>query len=394
MTTKIFSSESVTEGHPDKVCDQISDSVLDAMLAQDPLGRCACETTATTGMVLVMGEMSYGGGALDIAGIARRTLCEIGYNNAESGFDGNACAVLSVVHGQSSDIAMGVDSALEQRSGEADAMFATGAGDQGMMFGFACRETESLMPMPIDLAHRLTKQLARKRKSGELAWLRPDGKSMVSVQYEGHQPVAVPSVVVSTQHSPEISQQALREAVIEEIIKPVIPKELLKNTKYYINPTGRFVIGGPHGDSGLTGRKIIVDTYGGYARHGGGVFSGKDPTKVDRSAAYMARYIAKNIVAAGLAERCEIELAYAIGVARPVSVLCDTFGTGTVEQDKLTQIVNQVFDMRPAAIIEQLQLRRPIYHATAAYGHFGRTDIELPWERTDRVDELLAAAGR
>ena len=384
MQKRIFTSESVTEGHPDKVCDQISDGVLDAILAKDPMARVACECAATTGMVLVMGEIStqcY----VDIPAVARETLRRIGYDSPAAGFNGNTCAVLTAIDEQSGDIAMGVDSSYDF-AGD------TGAGDQGMMFGFACDETSTLMPAPIEYAHHLSRALAAARKSGKLPWLRPDGKSQVSVQYgENGQVERIDTVVISTQHSEDIAIEALREAVIEEIIKPTLPKELLDGqTRFLVNPTGRFVIGGPVGDSGLTGRKIIVDTYGGYASHGGGAFSGKDPTKVDRSAAYMARYMAKNLVAAGLAKKCQIELAYAIGVAKPVSVLVDTFGTGKVSDEVLAAAVSRTFDLRPAAIIDTLQLRRPIYSQTAAYGHFGRADLDLPWEKIDRVDELLA----
>ncbi len=384
MQKRIFTSESVTEGHPDKVCDQISDGVLDAILAKDPMARVACECATTTGMVLVMGEIStkcY----VDIPAVARETLRRIGYDSPASGFNGNTCAILTAIDEQSGDIAMGVDSSYDF-AGD------TGAGDQGMMFGFACDETPTLMPAPIEYAHHLSRALAAARKSGKLNWLRPDGKSQVSVQYgENGQVERIDTVVISTQHSEDIAIETLREAVIEEIIKPTLPKELLDGqTRFLVNPTGRFVIGGPVGDSGLTGRKIIVDTYGGYASHGGGAFSGKDPTKVDRSAAYMARYMAKTIVAAGLAKKCQIELAYAIGVAKPVSVLVDTFGTGKVSDEVLAAAISRTFDLRPAAIIDTLQLRRPIYSQTAAYGHFGRTDLDLPWEKTDRVDELLA----
>ena len=384
MQKRIFTSESVTEGHPDKVCDQISDGVLDAILAKDPMARVACECATTTGMVLVMGEIStkcY----VDIPAVARETLRRIGYDSPASGFNGNTCAILTAIDEQSGDIAMGVDSSYDF-AGD------TGAGDQGMMFGFACDETPTLMPAPIEYAHHLSRALASARKSGKLHWLRPDGKSQVSVQYgENGQVERIDTVVISTQHSEDIAIETLREAVIEEIIKPTLPKELLDGqTRFLVNPTGRFVIGGPVGDSGLTGRKIIVDTYGGYASHGGGAFSGKDPTKVDRSAAYMARYMAKTIVAAGLAKKCQIELAYAIGVAKPVSVLVDTFGTGKVSDEVLAAAVSRTFDLRPAAIIDTLQLRRPIYSQTAAYGHFGRADLDLPWEKTDRVDELLA----
>ncbi len=382
---RIFTSESVTEGHPDKICDQISDGVLDAILAQDPMARVACECATTTGMVLVMGEISTNC-YVDIPAVARETISRIGYTQ-ESGFDYKTCAILTCIDEQSSDIAMGVNSSYDDAN-------QTGAGDQGMMFGFACDETRELMPAPISMAHRLTRQLAQKRKNGQLPWLRPDGKSQVSVQYDEEGNVErVDTVVVSTQHSEEITIQSLREAVREEIIKPTLPEHLLdENTKIYVNPTGRFVIGGPVGDSGLTGRKIIVDTYGGYASHGGGAFSGKDPTKVDRSGAYMARYIAKNIVACGLARKCQIELAYAIGVAQPVSVLVETFGTGKIPDFRLGEIVRECFDLRPASIIQTLDLRRPIYTQVAAYGHFGRPDLDLPWERTDRMTELLARA--
>ena len=383
MMKRIFTSESVTEGHPDKVCDQISDGVLDAILSKDPNARVACECAATTGMVLVMGEISTNC-YVDIPKVARETLKKIGYDSPEAGFNGNTCAVLTAIDDQSADIAMGVDSSYD----EADT---TGAGDQGMMFGFACDETEELMPTPIYYAHKLCRKLTEQRRSGALGWLRPDGKSQVSVQYgENGQVERIDTVVVSTQHAADISIQDLREAVIEQVIKPTLPARLLDNdTRFYVNPTGRFVLGGPAADSGLTGRKIIVDTYGGYAAHGGGAFSGKDPTKVDRSAAYMARYIAKNIVKAGLARKCQIELAYAIGVSQPVSVLVDTFGTGTLSDLRLSELVRQCFDLRPAAIISALDLRRPIYQQTAAYGHFGRSDLDLPWEKTDSVEKLL-----
>ena len=383
--TRFFTSESVTEGHPDKVCDQISDAILDAHLAQDPMARVACETIATTGMVLVMGEITSKA-KVDYNQIVRDTIARIGYKDGA-----RTCAVQIVLDQQSADIAMGVNDALEERgSGESDNI---GAGDQGMMFGYACNETEELMPMPIALSHRLAKRLAEVRKSGELPYLRPDGKSQVTVEYENGKPKRIEAVVLSTQHSADVEQKTIREDLIKKVVDEIIPQDLLdENTKYFINPTGRFVIGGPEGDSGLTGRKIIVDTYGGYAPHGGGAFSGKDPTKVDRSAAYMARYIAKNIVAAGLAERCEIELAYAIGVAQPVSVLIDTAGTGKLPDSELEKIVRSQFDLRPAAIIKALNLRRPIYEQTAAYGHFGRKDVDLPWERTDRVEALRAAA--
>ncbi len=382
MQKRIFTSESVTEGHPDKVCDQISDGVLDAILAQDKNARVACECITTTGMVLVMGEIStecY----VDIPHVARQTLCNIGYDRPEAGFNGHNCAVLTAIDEQSGDIAMGVNASYEEEN-------TLGAGDQGMMFGFACDETPELMPAPITYAHKLAKALTDARKSKQLSWLRPDGKSQVSVQYaEDGTPERIDTVVVSTQHDENIAIAELREAVIEEIIKPTLPAKLLQNTKFYVNPTGRFVLGGPAADSGLTGRKIIVDTYGGYAAHGGGCFSGKDPTKVDRSAAYMARYAAKNIVRAGLARKCQIELAYAIGVARPVSVLVDTFGTGKLSDLRLSELVNECFDLRPAAIINALDLRRPIYLQTAAYGHFGRDDLNLPWEKTDCVEKIL-----
>ncbi len=384
MQKRIFTSESVTEGHPDKVCDQISDGVLDAIYAQDPNARVACECAATTGMVLVMGEISTNC-YVDIPKVARETLCKIGYNSPEAGFNGNTCAVLTAIDEQSGDIAMGVDNSYD----DADTL---GAGDQGMMFGFACDETEELMPAPISFAHKLSKKLAEQRKNGNLPWLRPDGKSQVSVQYaEDGSVERLDNIVISTQHAEDIEISQLREAVIETIIKPTLPANLIdSNTKFYVNPTGRFVIGGPVGDSGLTGRKIIVDTYGGYAAHGGGAFSGKDPTKVDRSAAYMARYVAKNLVKAGLAKRCQIELAYAIGVAQPVSVLVDTYGTGKLSDLRLSELVRQCFDLRPAAIISTLNLRRPIYQQTAAYGHFGRLDLDLPWEKTDAVERILA----
>jgi len=387
---KLFTSESVTEGHPDKLCDQVSDAVLDAILAKDPMARVACETFATTGMVMVMGEITTSTYA-DIPAIVRETVTGIGYNSADTYFNGQTCAVLTAIHEQSSDIAMGVNDALETRdSGTAD----TGAGDQGMMFGYACNETPERMPMPIALSHRMARRLAEVRKSGELSWLYPDGKTQVTVVYEDDKPVGIDTVVVSAQHSPDVSQETIHREIREKVILPVLPKELVsENTRFLINPTGRFVIGGPAGDTGLTGRKIIVDTYGGYAPHGGGCFSGKDPTKVDRSAAYAARYAAKNVVAAGLADRCQIQLAYAIGVAEPVSVLVDTFGTGVIPDDRLAEVVRSVFDFRPAAIIRDLDLRRPIYKQTAAYGHFGRTDIDLPWEHEDRTDALKKAAG-
>lgn len=386
---RLFTSESVTEGHPDKLCDQISDAVLDAYLEQDPKARVACETCATTGMVMIMGEVTSTA-KVDVQSIARNVILDIGYNSSDMCFDGNSCAVLTSIHAQSPDIAMGVDSALETREeGECN----TGAGDQGMMFGYACDETPELMPLPIALAHRLTRRLTEVRKNGTLPYLRPDGKSQVTVVYEDGVPVGIDTVVISTQHNPDVEQKQIREDLLREVIGKVIPNNLISSsTKYFINPTGRFVIGGPAGDSGLTGRKIIVDTYGGYAPHGGGAFSGKDPTKVDRSAAYAARHAAKNIVAAGLAHRCEIQLAYAIGVAQPVSLLVDTKGTGIVPDDIIAKCIVDTFDMRPDAIIARLGLRRPIYCQTAAYGHFGRTDIDLPWEKTDYADQIRKKA--
>lgn len=389
----LFTSESVTEGHPDKVCDQISDSVLDAILEQDPMARVACETACTTGMVLVMGEVTTNA-YVDISSIVRNTVKEIGYDGTDSGFDYKTCAVLTTLDEQSPDIAQGVNKSLEAREGTDSDELDTGAGDQGMMFGYANNDTAELMPLPISLAHKLTRRLAEVRKSGEVPFLRPDGKSQVTVEYDGNTPVRVEAVVVSTQHSPTVTRKVLEEAVIRLVIDPVIPEELLdEKTKIFINPTGRFVVGGPQGDSGLTGRKIIVDTYGGYARHGGGAFSGKDPTKVDRSAAYAARYIAKNIVAAGIADECEIQFAYAIGVAHPVSIMVDTFGTGKIPDEKITDLVRTHFDLRPAAIIRDLDLRRPIYRKTAAYGHFGRDDESFPWEKTDKAAILKADAG-
>ena len=386
----LFTSESVTCGHPDKVCDQISDAVLDEILSHDKNARVACETIATTGLVVVMGEITTSC-YIDIPKVARGVITDIGYDRAEYGFNGNNCAVLSAIDEQSGDIAMGVDAGLELKSGDDDRYNLNGAGDQGMMFGFACDETPELMPMPIAMAHKLARRLEAVRRDGTLPYLRPDGKTQVTVEYRDGRPFRIGTVVVSSQHDEEVELERLRSDIIETVVVPTIPAELLSDTKYFINPTGRFVIGGPQGDSGLTGRKIIVDTYGGYARHGGGAFSGKDPTKVDRSAAYAARYVAKNIVAAGLAGRCELEVAYAIGVARPVSVTVNTFGTGKVSDEKLTAAVNRVFDLRPAAIIDTFDLRRPIYRQIAAYGHVGRTDIDLPWERVDKVGELRAA---
>ena len=389
MPKRFFTSESVTEGHPDKVCDQISDAVLDAILERDPMARVACETLATTGIVFVAGEITTSC-YVDIESIVRETVIGIGYDRADCGFDGSTCAVIVSLKNQSPDIAMGVDKALESRgNNDADEAESTGAGDQGMMFGFACDETEDFMPMPVYLAHRLTKKLADLRKNKMLDYLRPDGKAQVTVEYEDETPVRVTTVVVSTQHSEDAAHAKIEKDIIEKVIKSVVPPELLdKDTKYYVNPTGRFVIGGPQGDCGLTGRKMIVDTYGGYASHGGGSFSGKDPTKVDRSAAYMARYVAKNIVAAGLAAKCEIEVAYAIGVARPVSVLVKTHGTGKLHDSRIEQLIEEVFDLRPAAIIKHFDLRRPIYRQTATYGHFGRSDIDVPWEKTDMVDKI------
>ncbi|WP_304279926.1 methionine adenosyltransferase [Phascolarctobacterium succinatutens] len=389
---KLFTSESVTEGHPDKIADQISDAVLDAILAQDPKGRVACETIVTTGQVHIFGEIStqcY----VDIAHIARETINNIGYNRAKFGFDGNTCGVLISIDEQSPDIAMGVDKALEAKEGQA-AEEETGAGDQGMMFGYATNETESYMPMPAYLANKLALQLTKVRKEGVLPYLRPDGKTQVTVEYDDGKPVRVDTIVISSQHAPEVSNEQIRKDIIEKVIAPIVPAEMLDaETKYYINPTGRFVIGGPQGDAGLTGRKIIVDTYGGMARHGGGAFSGKDPSKVDRSAAYASRHVAKNIVAAGLADKCEIQLAYAIGVAHPVSVLVETFGTGKISEDKIAELVRKNFSLSPTGIIRELDLLRPIYKQTAAYGHFGRTDVDLPWEHTEKAAALREQAG-
>lgn len=390
---RLFTSESVTEGHPDKLCDQISDAILDAILEKDPQGRVACETTTTTGYAMVMGEIStdcY----IDIPKIVRGVIEDVGYNRAKYGFDAATCAVLTAIDEQSTDIAMGVDNALEYKEGtESDEEIeTTGAGDQGLMFGYACDDTGELMPMAISFAHKLAMQLTKVRKDGTLPYLRPDGKTQVTVEYENDEPKRIDTILVSAQHDPEVSQDQIKKDIMEHVIEPIIFPELLdENTKYFVNPTGRFVIGGPHGDSGLTGRKIIVDTYGGFARHGGGAFSGKDPTKVDRSATYAARYAAKNLVAAGLAKRCEIQLAYAIGVARPVSIAVDTFGTGKVSDEILSKAIADTFDFRPAAIIRDLELRKPIYRQTAAYGHFGRTDIDLPWERIDKVEALKEA---
>ena len=387
---RYFTSESVTEGHPDKICDQISDAILDAILAKDQMARVACETMTSTGLVMIAGEVTTTA-HIDIDEIARETIREIGYDRAKYGFDCDSCSILTSLKGQSPDIAQGVNSSLEARDGQAD-LNDTGAGDQGMMFGFACDETEDFMPAPIYYAHKLTKKLSEVRKNGTLAYLRPDGKSQVTVEYNDDKVTRIDSIVISSQHSPDVEHSQIEKDIIQNVIKAVIPAELIdENTKYYINPTGRFVIGGPQGDCGLTGRKIIVDTYGGYASHGGGAFSGKDPTNVDRSAAYAARYVAKNIVASGIAKKCEIQLAYAIGVAKPLSILVNTYGTGKVSDEKIVNLINQNFDLRPSAIIKNFNLRRPIYKQTAAYGHFGRTDIDVPWEKLDKVDVFKSA---
>jgi len=392
--TRLFTSESVTEGHPDKVCDQISDSILDAIMAKDPTGRVAVEALVTNGVCVVAGEVTTGT-YIEISNIVRNTIKEIGYTRAVYGFDYETCGVMVAIQGQSKDIARGVDKALEIRDGEVvkEDLAHLGAGDQGLMFGFACDETPELMPLPISLAHQLTKKLAEVRKTGELAYLRPDGKSQVTIEYDGDAPVRVHTVLIAAQHAPEVKMEKIREDIIEKVILPVLPPDLIDDKiKYYVNPTGRFVIGGPQGDTGVTGRKIIVDTYGGYSRHGGGAFSGKDPTKVDRSGTYAARWVAKNVVAAGLAKKCEVQLAYAIGVARPLSIMVDTFGTGEIADDKIAKLIDETFDLRPGLIIKELDLRRPIYKQTAAYGHFGRNDLHLPWENTDKAKELKKKA--
>ena len=394
MSKRLFTSESVTEGHPDKICDQISDAILDEILKEDPMARVACETTCTTGIISIMGEITTSC-YVDFPKVARQVVLDIGYDRAKYGFDGTTCAVVTAIDEQSPDIAQGVNDGYENREqGGNDNENSTGAGDQGMMFGYACDETPEFMPMPISLAHKMAKKLTQVRKDGILDYLRPDGKTQVTVEYDDDKPVRVDAVVVSSQHSPDVDIQKLREDIKREVILTTVPAELIdENTKFYINPTGRFVVGGPNGDSGLTGRKLIVDTYGGYARHGGGAFSGKDPTKVDRSAAYASRWVAKNVVAAGLAKKCEVQLAYAIGVAHPVSIMVDTFGTATVDEDKIEQAIEKVFDLRPGAIIRDLDLRRPLYRQTAAYGHFGRTDLNLPWEKLDKVDVLAKYLG-
>lgn len=394
MSRMLFTSESVTEGHPDKICDRISDAILDEILKNDPYARVACETTCTTGIVSVMGEITTNC-YVDFPKVARNVVLEIGYDRAKYGFDGNTCAVVTSIDEQSPDIAMGVNEGLENKTGENDVGNSTGAGDQGMMFGYACDETPELMPLPISLAHKLAKKLTEVRKDGILDYLRPDGKTQVTVLYENDEPIAVDTIVVSTQHSPEVSLEKIREDIIREVVKTTVPSELInEDTKYFVNPTGRFVVGGPQGDSGLTGRKIIVDTYGGYARHGGGAFSGKDPTKVDRSAAYAARWVAKNIVAAGLAKKCEIQLAYAIGVAKPVSIMADTFGTGIVNDEIIEKAVEEVFDLRPNAIIEALDLRKPIYKQLSAYGHMGREELGVNWEKVNMTDKLTEAVNK